>query len=276
MRRTKQEVLKIYQEYLQGVQQTVLNKKYNTDTYYLFKKYNLLCRTPGESRIKFRHTSIKLNYNFEKITNSEEAYIVGIFLADGHVGKTQLGLRLKKSDINIIQKIKNYFSKDITLQQDETTVGFVVSSYQACENAIKLGISRHKTQKEFIIPKMDDKYLSDFIRGYFDGDGTIFKCNNKYLKSNICSPTIQILENIQTILKNNNISSTINKESRIGKIQKILDREYISTMDMYRLYIRKKEDLQRFYYFLYNNSNFYLERKKEVFDNNFYMLKKLK
>jgi len=276
MKRTKEQVEIIYQEYLKGIQQKVLDKKYNTDTNYLFKKHNLKCRTISESIIKFRNSCIKLNYDFKNINNEYEAYIVGLFLADGHVGNGQLGLFLKKSDVELIQQIKDYFSKNIKLQITKTTAGFVVSSKQVCENAIKLGILQKKTNKSFTIPEINDNLIKHLIRGYFDGDGSIFKCNNKYLKSNICSPTIDILENFQQILKNNNIESTINKENRIGKPQIILGRTYLATMDMYRLYIRKKDELKKLYYFLYKDCNICLERKKKVFEDNFYMLTKLK
>lgn len=267
----------MYEEYTKGSTIQELDIKYKTNVYYLFKKYNLKSRTTLESVLLNRKNRINLKYNFNSINNSEEAYIVGLFLADGYIGKHQLGLKLKKSDKEIVNKIKNYFSEEITLQEDKNTFGFVVSSMKACENAINLGILRNKTDKEMILPEMEVKYYSDFIRGFFDGDGTIFKCNNKHLKSNICSPKIEILINIQKILTNNNIFSTINKESRIGKTF-ILPQgnSVIGAMDMYRLYIRKKEDLKRFYYFLYNDCDFLLKRKKEIFDNNFEMLTKLK
>ena len=116
----------------------------------------------------------------------------------------------------------------------------------------------------------------DFIRGYFDGDGSIFICGNKYLKCNICSPTIQILEDIQNILKENNIYSTINKENRIGKTLIIPTGTCIAKKDMYRLFIRRKEDIKKFYYFLYKDADIFLSRKKDKFEDNFEMLKLLR
>lgn len=277
MKRTKEDVLQMYEEYIKGSTSQELDKKYKTSVYYLFKKYNLKSRTTAETIILTRNNRINLKYNFNSINNSEEAYIAGLFLADGYICKNQLGLKLKKSDKEIVNKIKNYFSEEIKLQEDKNTFGFVVSSIKACENAINLGILRNKTDKEMTIPKMDCKYHADFIRGFFDGDGTIFKCNNKYLKSNICSPKIEILIKIQEILTKNNIYSTINEENRIGKTFILPGgNSTIGKMNMYRLYIRKKEDLKRFYYFLYNDCDFLLQRKKEIFDNNFKMLTKLK
>lgn len=272
MRRSKAEIESIYNEYLQGSTLKELDKKYSTDTCYLFKRHNLKSRTTSETRERYRKTCIKLRYNFESISNETEAYIVGLLLADGYVGESQIGIKLKKSDKNLLLKIKNYFSEEIKLQECSTSFGFVISSKIACQNAINIGLSRNKTQKELYIPNMNEEFLSHFVRGYFDGDGSIFKCSNKFLKLNICSPTINILLEIQKIFKANNIYSCINEEQRIGKTLAIPTGTCVSKMNMYRLFVRKKEDLKILYSYFYDNAELFLQRKKDVFDNNKDML----
>lgn len=37
---------------------------------------------------------------------------------------------------------------------------------------------------------------------------------------------------------------------------------------MYRLFIRKKDSLQKWFHYLYDNSNIYLERKFKIFNDN--------
>lgn len=122
---------------------------------------------------------------------------------------------------------------------------------------------------------MDEQFLRHFIRGYFDGDGTIFVCNvkgvPKYLKGNICSPTENILKEIQDKLLKYGIESTINIEKRQGKRKRTPFGECVCKTDMYRLFFRKKDSIRKLYYFLYKDSTIYLERKKEVFDNNYFL-----
>ena len=95
-------------------------------------------------------------------------------MADGHISGNQAGIKLKKSDKTLVEKIKNCFSEEIKLQQDENSSHFVVFSLQVCENMEKLGVLRHKTLKELHIQEMPKVLIRHFIRGYFDVDGSIF------------------------------------------------------------------------------------------------------
>lgn len=281
MRRTKENVLSIYEEYINGETMYKLDLKHKTSTYYLFNKYKLETRTTYESIKKFRKSAISLSYQFEKINNEYEAYITGFFMADGYVSKHQLGIKLQKRDYNTLLEIKNYFSNDIKLQSYKNSVSFVVSSMTACENAVKLGILKNKSTKRMTIPIMDENLLRHYIRGYFDGDGTIFVCNknssNPYLKSNICSSDENILKEIQNVLTVNGILSTINCEKRIGKTMKLPNNKTcVATQDMYRLYIRRKNELSKLFHFMYDNSNIHLDRKFNIFFNNYNLMKRLK
>lgn len=272
-KRSKEEILVMYEEYLNGSTTKEINKKYNISILRFFRKYNLETRKYGNFNYEFRSNSIKLNYMFESIKNEEEAYIAGIFMADGYVGKQQLGLTLKKSDKEIVEKVKKYFSEQITLQEDSVSYCFVVSSTMACDNAVKLGILRNKSRKEQSIPLMDKSLLSHFIRGYFDGDGSVFVCNLKEnknrLRLNICSSKENILIEIQDVLMKNGIRSKINKENRIGKEFKLPQGgTTISTQDMYRLYVNRNEDIKKFKEFMYTDSSLFLKRKKDIFYDN--------
>lgn len=278
MQRTIEFVNQLVREYQEGVSLVDLSLKYHTDAHYQFKKHGIKARKLGEQKIINRKNCISLNWYCECIANEEEAYIMGMLYANGYITRQQLGLKLKESDKNLVEKIKNYFSKDIKLQYDKKrkVYSFVVSSTTVIKNLEKLGFLRQKSKKELQIPDMPDNLKRHFIRGYFDGDGSIYICkkNNKsaYLKSYICSPTISILQDMQKTFEFNFISSSINKEQRKGKVLKCFDREVVASMDMYRLFIRKKKDLKKLYNFFYKNCTIFMERKKKVFDENFGML----
>ena len=262
-------IKEMYQEYLQGVSTPELDIKYKTDSIYHFKKNNLERRNASQ-RLLLRSGRNKLNYDFKSITNPQESYIIGIFMADGWNNGSQIGLKLK--DEKIVSEIRDYICKDIKLQFDGVSYSIVVSSQLVCENAINLGILKSKTTKELVLPIMEERLYSHFIRGYFDGDGTVFVCNknskNPYIKANICSPTIKILQSIKEVLNNQNIDCTIDTEKRIGKTLKVPQGYSVCKMDMHRLFIRKKQSLEIFSNFLYKDATFLLERKYDIFNNN--------
>lgn len=192
--------LQLKAEYDAGASIDQLSKKYKTDTNFVFNKFNIPRRNKQEfkewRKTHRRNISYHLNWNCNSISNEYEAYIIGLFMADGYVGKTQVGLRLKKSDKNLLQEVKNYFSEEIKLQEADNSYTFVISSIEVCDNLKNLGVLANKTSKELHIPTMDNSLIRHFIRGFFDGDGSIFLCKhntNVYLKSNICSPTETIL-----------------------------------------------------------------------------------
>lgn len=249
-----------------------LSKKYHTDALHQFKLYNIPTRSKGEQRALTRKGCISLGWIGDAIETEEQAYICGLLLADGYISDTQVGLRLKKSDRRLIEQVKNYFSTEIQLQEDDNSFLFVVSSKQLCHNLINLGIVKGKTHKELHIPKMECSLIRHFIRGFFDGDGSVFLNKNGVytsLRCNICSPTSSILEEMRNVFILNNIKSTINKENRIGRFTTFNGKDKIAcTSDMYRIFIRSKEAVARFYNYLYDSATIFLERKKAVFENN--------
>lgn len=253
-----------------------LSKKYHTDASYQFKINNIPKRNGALQRSLSRTGCINFNWEGKKIETEEQAYIAGIFFSDGYVGKQQLGLRLQKKDKKLVEQIKDYFSKDIKLQENKSNYSFTLSSMIVCQNFIDLGMLRDKTKVGISVPQMDKSLYRHFIRGYFDGDGTIYVCNTKTnyscLKTCICSATIGILEEFQKILSDNGIESKINKENRKGKVMKVPQGTTLCAMDMYRLFIRKKSEIKKFYHFLYDDSHIFLERKKNKFDTNINLL----
>ncbi len=245
-----------------------LSKKYHTDAGYQFKIHNIPKRRSGEQKSLTRTNCINLSWNFESIETEEQAYITGLLFADGYMTHMQIGLRLKISDESLVKTIRDYFSSEITLNVEPKSCGFVISSDVACKNLKRLG--KVKTGEPIHVPRMDKSLVRHFIRGYFDGDGTIFVCNDgtRRFKGNICCVTTEILEEFQAILLENNISSTINKENRKGKTMKVPEGTCVCSFDMYRLYIRKKDSIERFYHYLYDDCNIWLERKRRVFEDN--------
>lgn len=246
-----------------------LSKKYHTDAGYQFRIHNIPKRKSGLQKSLTRTNCISLGWDFKTIETEEQAYITGLLFADGYLSYKQIGLRLKKSDKELVEKIKDYFSSKITLSEDAVSYGFVISSDIACHNLVRLG--KVKTGEPIHIPPMDKSLIRHFIRGYFDGDGTIFVCNNngnKFFKANICCVTTNILEEFREVLANNGISSTINKENRKGKVMRVPEGTCICSFDMYRLFIRKKDSMESFYHYLYDNCNVYMERKRKIFEDN--------
>lgn len=119
---------------------------------------------------------------------------------------------------------------------------------------------------------MNEDLIRHFIRGYFDGDGTIY-VDRTFLIYNICSINKKFLIQIQDILSKNGIYSSINKEVRKGKKMFVVDHYCEDCKNMYRLFIRRKSELIKFHEFLYNESTIFMERKYNKYRDNIELTK---
>lgn len=119
---------------------------------------------------------------------------------------------------------------------------------------------------------MDEELIRHFIRGYFDGDGTIYVDRN-FIIYNICSINEEFLIQIQNVLSNNGIYSSINKEVRKGKKIFVVDHYCQDCKNMYRLFIRRKSELIKFHEFMYDKSNIFMERKYNKYRDNIELTK---
>lgn len=124
----------------------------------------------------------KFNKDFFKKWTSEMAYVLGFFMADGSITVNPRGseyFAIQITDKDILEKIKksidseHKISKRIRKPTERTIYRIQIGSKKMCEDLRKLGIEELKT-KTMKLPNIPDKYLGDFVRGYFDGDGNVW------------------------------------------------------------------------------------------------------
>jgi intein/homing endonuclease len=218
---------------------------------------------------KPRTYSIDENY-FNEINSNNKAYILGFIYADGSVCKNYLSIWLSDKDIEILEfiKLELKYEGKIYVRNNEIKnkkyVGFSVSSKKMVNDLIKLGVVRNKTYLSKELPIYDKKYEAAFLRGFFDGDGSIYLNNNRgYDEYTICfSGNIRVLGQIKNILIGYDISSCNIRHRH-------------SSDESCMLEIRGNLNIEKIYNLFYNNADFYLKRKKERFNNFKLMLTKL-
>lgn len=122
---------------------------------------------------------------FNKINTPEKAYILGFWYADGYNyqnGRYRIVLNLQEDDKHILDSIKRVLKYEGELLFDKKT-GNRKNQYRLSINnkGLSLGLSKHgcmqtKTEKLKFPNFLSDKLIPHFIRGYFDGDGSINRC----------------------------------------------------------------------------------------------------
>lgn len=110
------------------------------------------------------------------------SYILGFFAADGSMLKNNRGacfIEFKICDLDLLEKIRealrsnHKISKIISNNKKWKNIyRLQIGSKDIFKDLEKIGFSQAKT-KNLNFPTIPNEYLSDFIRGYFDGDGCI-------------------------------------------------------------------------------------------------------
>jgi len=214
-------------------------------------------------------SKIKINQDFFKTWSPEMAYVLGFVVADGCIIKRKNGLdsyvfNLTSKDKELLQDIKEALNFDYKIGIKYNSLKMPYSQIQICnsiicKDLIKLGIHPKKTYnlQPIEVPK---EYFPDFVRGFFDGDGSvyIYKVNKTpQIKSSFVAATSPFITDFnERLCKSLKIS-----EKSIHKLQ-FKDRR----MPQYSicLYVNDSEKLAEFMYG--NNPTLCLKRKKDIFD----------
>lgn len=187
-------------------------------------------------------------------------YILGFIASDGCIYKDRyyrLIISIHEKDIEIINFIRNELSpsRKIYFHSCKQISGHItpkvtlkITNNYLCESLFNLGLCLNKTWTKKL-PEIPKQFRADYLRGYFDGDGSITetkKCNKLIYRVRISCCCLNFLQELK--------KTTID----IGKIYK-----GHHTWDWE---ISKKDDILLFKDYIYND-NFCLQRKFNRFLN---------
>lgn len=220
-------------------------------------------------RIGLRKVGKRIDFDedfFENINSERKAYWLGFIYADGNVTNNRLRIEIKKEDEYLLEELNKDLGSKNKICEDKRTHeynGYIINKNNVyigyCSDKLvsdlnKLGVIENKTFKLNYLPEINNELLAHFIRGYFDGDGTVYNSNKKYSDNRSIFGFYgqhQLLDKIKKLLI---------KEIGLSDI-KIFDKKTVSQVTF-----SKQEDILRFYNYIYKDATIYLIRKKEKFD----------
>lgn len=214
-----------------------------------------------------RHSIYTVNdYYFDNIETQEQAYILGLFYADGYNNqkKHTINIVLQEDDKHILDEINIlienshpliFVNKNSKNSNWKNCYQLSINSAHMSEVLAQYGMIQRKSLTLEYPYWMDESLQRHFIRGYFDGDGHISKQKYKYNMSivstdNFCQGVKNVIE--QQLYLNPTIYYTSNKE----KSTRIL-------------MLTKKNDCKIFFDWLYNDAHLFLNRKHKVYMNKY-------
>lgn len=270
-----------YNKLTNSDKENIINNYYKNKSYsfkYISEILNVsersISRVLKESSI---NTNLKGRYiiknteYFKTIDTEFKAYILGFIYADGFIGdNNDIAINLSDKVIDnyyLLNKLNEEIdcNKPISHHYNTTKNGesngywsFRIVNNEIWNDLNKLGIYPRKSLTMSEIPNIDSKLYNHFIRGYFDGDGSICSYIDKY-------------DN-----RERNLLEIIGTEMFLNKIQDIL--VYNCNITKTKLHKSHPTEITRISYkgnksiikirdYLYNNSTIYIKYKHDKIFN---------
>lgn len=145
---------------------------------------------------------------------------------------------------------------------------FRVTSKKIIQDLMKLNCMPKKSLTLTFPDFLPEEYKSHFMRGYFDGDGTIYMANinsRGYTYKKYHFAIIGTKEFCEFYLK-----ELIN----IGISGYAIHKEKRTKENVYHFRVSRQEDVLKIYEFFYKDATIFLERKKAKFDDFYKTLNK--
>jgi hypothetical protein len=199
-----------------------------------------------------------LNENFFEVINTQDkAYFLGFIYSDGWVSKNVMGIELSEQDLDILYKfrcsletLKPLIFRKARKETHQNQYTLKVSSDKIVDDLKKLGVMENKTHslKLNLDYFISDDIIKHFIRGVFDGDGTINK-------------------NYVSIVGNGEFLNGIKNYLETKDIKFGLYNSDCKSTNIKRLTFNNKNMVSKFYDYIYSDATLFLPRKKIKFMN---------
>lgn len=233
---------------------------------------NAVLRKLGVTRKNGVQAKIDHDY-FEKIDDERKAYWVGFILADGSIHRREyqrgtytniLRIELKISDKYLLEELAKDLKSDKLVKEcrDDRLRGkfkpkhngyITFSSKKIGDDLSKYGVVPNKTLKLKELPDIKKELMPHFIRGYFDGDGSVYINSKTKAIRTAFYGTDDFIKNIHSFLK-----EELNLRDKKIYRQKEAQVSFVSYA---------KEDSEKIYRYMYKESTICLKRKKELFES---------
>jgi len=259
----------------------------------MMKKYGLEARTQSKARIegikkgKFENLSYgDIDERFFSKWSPGMAWALGLLFTDGHIYGNLV--QFTSVDIELLENIKTLFQSPRAVQKmtqgydkSKHIYRFAFSHPTIAEDLRRLGMHEKKSL-DMVFPDIPEKHRRHFIRGCWDGDGSIFFDQNRLVASYI-SGSKKFIERLVEELYKIGISKTgVSYKYEKGKrVFQPVTKEMLSNhpdgrfpltihmknINAYYIKIATRENIEKLFHYFYDgvDESMYLSRKYNTF-----------
>ena len=248
-----------------------ISRKYGVDR----ETIKRLIESSGISIRNPRHSNRKYLINdtyFKNIDTEEKAYWLGMLYADGNVksmtdknSQKLIKLTQHSKDRYILEEFKRCLGSTHPIVDSKRSEcsDFYFCNVEIYEDLLKLGCIPKKSL--ILVPPNIDQvptiFIRHFIRGFFDGDGSISLSKTGTSWKVSFATTIPMLTWIGY-----NVLNTIGIEMEKIQISKRTSSDNWGQAGFGGGYSNKKQRIEKLYNFLYEDATIFLRRKRQIFE----------
>lgn len=145
------------------------------------RKFGLKRRSKSQARLeaqrqgKLPQQYFRINEDFFSKWSADMAYVLGLFITDGCISKTGV-ISLKMNEKALLERVRQAMDSEHEVTPSKYQRGLYCFSF-AREKILKdlsyFGVFPNKSMS-VSFPDVPAEFMADFIRGVFDGDGSVF------------------------------------------------------------------------------------------------------
>lgn len=218
---------------------------------------------------------MKYNNEFQTIDTEQKAYFLGFAFADGCISTasskgnySKKVFKLSLVDKDIIYELQSFFpffktdTFDYSIYSPNSKRQYALRKVSAklYDDLYSQGMLERKSgenAEHLRFPSLPNKLIPHFIRGYFDGNGSISISKNRpnLRRIEICSRSKHFLLQIKELIETKGINCPIYRE-KTNKVLPLYVLEWINSKDVI--------DIRDYFY---KDATIFLQRKKKSFDS---------
>lgn len=145
-------------------------------------------------KVEYSYHEPSYNDMFFDTWSKELGWFVGVVLSDGHVSNMPNNkfVRIKMCDRDVIEKLGTLTDYKLNIlefdsKEEKHSASFTISfnGRKIWDFFTDLGMDNNKSTTAFL-PDIPEQHFNHFVRGVFDGDGSIYLTEKNYPYASIC------------------------------------------------------------------------------------------
>jgi hypothetical protein len=225
------------------------------------------------------------NQSFFKSWSKEMAYVLGVIYTDGNLFHDKVRklyrVSLTQKEPEILNKVLNLMDCDARLlfKKQRGIAGsvyrFDLQGKELFNDLVSLGASERKS-KTIEFPNVPSECVRHFIRGCWDGDGSVYLEGDWKIRASYISGSLKFIENVVEELYKAGLSKAkapADKATASEMLLKYPDGRYPlkihkdNRVEAYYIKVDSKENLTKLFEFFYDgvDESMYLKRKFDTF-----------